>query len=77
MSLSQIYVIYTPLNPIPEVVEGQVGVGEVDVVGARVEHFRQDGHDGDHPYQPDYGANSSSLEYKTHTQYGESGTVIV
>ena len=45
-----------------EVVEGQVGVGEVDVVGARVEHGRQDGHDGDHPDQPDYGADSPSLE---------------
>ena len=73
MSLWQIYVIYAPLNPIPEVVEGQVGVGEVDVVGARVEHGRQDGHDGDHPDQTDYGADSPSLENSTH--YIESGTV--
>ena len=64
--------MYPGVRPLlhAEMIEGQVGVGEVNVVGARVEHGRQDGHDGDHPDQTDYGADSPSLENTT--QYGES-----
>ena len=45
-----------------EVVQGQVRVGEVDVVGAGAEHGGQDGHHRDHPDEEDDGADSGNLQ---------------
>ena len=45
-----------------EVVQGQVRVGEVDVVGAGAEDGRQDGHHRDYPDEQDDGANSCNLK---------------
>ena len=46
-----------------EVVQGQVRVGEVDVVGAGAEHGGQDGHHRDHPDEEDDGADSGNLQW--------------
>ena len=45
-----------------EVVQGEVRVGEVDVVGAGAEHGRQDGRHGNDPDEQNYGADSSNLQ---------------
>ena len=45
-----------------EVVQRQVRVGEVDVVGAGAEDGRQDGHHRDDPDEQDDGANSCNLK---------------